>query len=104
MDLNKKKALMVGVFGNFKIEATAVKSGSRILGWRITSNNQTTMLQHEFYVSARQIHHVQFQTSPPWNHSSQFVVGSKVKRILESEKRAILRAVSDFSAGISDNG
>jgi hypothetical protein len=100
----EKKTLMIRVFGDFKIEATAVLNGSRILGWRITSNDQTTSLQHDFYVSEGQIHHVQFQSSPPWNQSSQFVVGGKVKRIMESEKRAILRAISDFNLGVSSNG
>jgi hypothetical protein len=100
----EKKTSMISVFDNFKIEATAVLNGSRIVGWRITSNDQATSLQHEFYVSERQIHHVQFHSSPPWNHSSQFVVGGKVKRIMESEKRAILRAISDFKPSVSDNG
>jgi hypothetical protein len=100
----EKKASMIGVFGNFKIEATPLLSGSRILGWRITTNDQTTSLRHEFYVSEGRIHHVQFQSSPPWNHSSQFVVGGKVRRIMEAEKRAILRAISNFNAGVSDNG
>jgi hypothetical protein len=93
----EKKASMIGVFGNFKIEATPVLSGSRILGWRITSNDQTTSLRHEFYVSEGRIHHVQFQSPPPWDHSSQFVVGGKVKRIMESERRAILQAVVGWS-------
>jgi hypothetical protein len=107
----EKKASMISVFDNFKIEATAVLNGTRIVGWRITSNDQATSLHHEFYVSERQIHHVQFHSSPPWNHSSppwnhssQFVVGGKVKRIMESEKRAILRAISDFKPSVSDNG
>jgi len=100
----EKRAALVGVFGNFRIEATAVLNGAQILGWRITSNDQTTSLQHEFYVSEGQLHHVQFQSSPPWNHSSQFVVGSKVNRTMASEKWAILLAVSDFQAGVSANG
>jgi hypothetical protein len=100
----EKKASTIGGVENFKIEATPMLSGSRILGWRITSDDQTTGLRHEFYVSEGRIHHVQFQASPPWNHSSQFVVGSKVRRIMESEKRAILRAVSDFNVGVPDNG
>jgi hypothetical protein len=99
-----EKASMLRVLGNFTIEATSVLNGSRILGWRITSKDETTCLQHEFYVSEGRIHHVQFQSSPPWNHSSQFVVGAEVRRIMESEKRAILRAISDFNLGVSSNG
>ena len=99
-----EKASMIRVFGNFTIEATSVLNGSRILGWRITSKDKTTSLQHEFYVSEGRIHHVQFQSSPPWSHSSQFVVGRKVRRIMESEKQAILRAISDFSTVVSDKG
>jgi hypothetical protein len=93
----EKKALLIGVVGNFEIEASSLSSGSRILGWRITSSDLTTGLRHEFYVSEGQIHHVQFQSSPPWDHASQFVVGGKVKRIMESERAAILRAVSEFT-------
>jgi hypothetical protein len=100
----EKKTSMIGTFGNFTIEATSVLNGLLIRGWRITSKDETTCLQHEFYVSEGRIHHVQFQSSPPWSHSSQFVVGAKVRRIMESEKRAILRAISDFNLGVSSNG
>lgn len=98
------KGSMIGMSGNFKIEATAVPTGTQIPGWRITTHDQTTNLEHEFYVREGQIRHVQFQSSPPWDHSSQFVVGGKVNRISEAEKRAILQTISDLTARISVNG
>jgi hypothetical protein len=95
------KASMIGVFGNFNVEATPVRSGWRLLGWRVTTHDRTTSLQHHFYVHEGHIHHLQFQASPPWDHLSQFVVGSKVKRLAEDEKRAILQTISDSTAGVS---
>ena len=102
--LEKLKDSMSSVFGNFKVEATAVQSGWRLLGWRVTTHDRTTSLQHHFYVHAGQIHHLQFQSSPPWDHSSQYVVGSKVKRLAEDETRAILQTISDLTAGVSVRG
>jgi hypothetical protein len=99
--LEKLKASMIGVFGNFKVEATPVRSGWRLLGWRVTTHDRTTSLQHHFYVHEGHIHHLQFQSSPPWDHSSHFVVGTKVKRLAEDEKRAILQIISDSTAGVS---
>jgi hypothetical protein len=100
--LERLRASMAGVCGNFKVEATAVYNGSRLQGWRVTSHDRTTSLQHEFYVHEGLIRHVQFQSSPPWNHSSRYIVGGKVKQMLETEKRAILHTISSSSAGVSD--
>jgi hypothetical protein len=83
--LDRLKASMIGVFGSFRIEATAVQIGSRLLGWRVTTCDRTTTLQHDFFVHDGQIHHLLFQSSPPWDHSSRYVVGSRVKRLAEDE-------------------
>jgi hypothetical protein len=93
----EKGAMKVGLFGDFKIEGSSLRATSRSLGWRITAIDQTSGLEHEFYVREGVIYHVQFQSSPPWNHSTQFTVGGRVKRIMDSEKRAILRAVAGWS-------
>jgi hypothetical protein len=85
-------SLKVGVFGDFKIAATSMSTG-----WRVTTTDQNTCLQHEFFVDDGQIYHVQFQKSPPWSHETPFVVGGRVKRILSSEKRAVLQAVVGWS-------
>jgi hypothetical protein len=92
----KKAALNVGVFGDFKIAATSMSTGIGV-GWRITTTDQNTNLQHEFFVDDGQIYHVQFQTPPPWSHQTPFVVGGRVKRIMASEKEAILQAVAGWS-------
>jgi hypothetical protein len=86
----------VGVFGGFTVEVTG-----KLTGWRVTTTDQATGIQHEFYVHDGEIHHVSLPSSPPWNHSTQFVVGCRVKRIMDSEKRAILHAVSGVSEGAS---
>jgi len=92
----KNAALQVGIFGDFKIAATSMPTGTG-LGWRITTTNQNTGLQHDFFVDDGRIYHVQFQSSPPWSHQTSFVVGSRVKRIMASEKQAILQAVGGWS-------
>jgi hypothetical protein len=90
-------AMKVGVFGNFRIEGSSLRATSRLLGWRITATDQTTGLQHDFYIREGRIYHVQFHSSPPWNHSTEFTVGGREKRIMDSEQRAILQAVADWS-------
>jgi hypothetical protein len=92
----KKATPKVGVFGDFKIAATGMPTGTG-LGWRITTTDQNTGLQHECFVNHGQIYHVQFQSSPPSSHQTPFVVGGRVKRIMASEKRAILQAVVGWS-------
>lgn len=88
----KSASLNVGVFGDFKIAATGM-----LTGWRITTTDQHTGLQHEFFVYDGQIYHVQFQKSPQWSHETPFVVGGRVKRIMASEKQAIQQAVGGWS-------
>ena len=88
----KSASLNVGVFGDFKIVATGM-----LTGWRITTTDQHTGLQHEFFVYDGQIYHVQFQKSPQWSHETPFVVGGRVKRIMAAEKLAIQQAVAGWS-------
>jgi hypothetical protein len=88
----KNASLKVGVFGDFKIAATAMSTG-----WRITTTDHNTGLQHEFFVDNGEIYHVQFQKSPPWSHETPFIVGVRVRRILSSERRAVLQAVAGWS-------
>jgi len=91
MILRGARSVNVGIWGDFKIEGT--RAGS---GWRITTLNQDTGLEHEFYVQEGQIYHVQFHSPPPWSHSTGFIVGSRVRRILHLEKQAILHAVAGW--------
>lgn len=95
-------AAKISVFGNFKIEVVGVSKGTTLLGYRVTTHDQTTGLQHDFYVHEGEIRHVQFQSSPPWSYSTPFVVGNVVKRIMDSERRAIMDAIREFAAGVLD--
>jgi hypothetical protein len=95
----EKGGMKVGAFGNFKIEGSSLRVSSRLLDWRVTATDQTTGLEHDFFVREGRIYHIQFYSSPPWNHSTQFTVGGRVKRIMGSEKRAILQAVAEWSSG-----
>jgi hypothetical protein len=81
-------SVTISAFGGFKIEARTLSTG-----WRVSSTDQATGIQHEFYIHDGAIYHVSL-----WNQSAQFVVGCRVKRIRESEKRAILQAVSELSS------
>jgi hypothetical protein len=87
------KAQNEGFFGDFKVEGTKLGAGSR---WRITIIGQTAGTKHEFFVQEGEIYHVQFHTPAPWNHLTQFVIGCRVKRILDSEKRAIFDAIAGW--------
>jgi hypothetical protein len=61
--------------------------------FRVTTIHCSNGLRHEYYVRSGQIYHVQFLSSPPWTHASQFIVGTRVRRIAAPEKHAILKAV-----------
>jgi hypothetical protein len=75
-------------FGKFVVESTDLSTG-----WRVTTTDPTTGVQHNFYVHDGQIHHIDFHAPAPWNHSTPFVVRKRVKRITDSEVRAIRRAI-----------
>jgi hypothetical protein len=87
------KALKVRLIQDFRIEGSSIGGGS---GWRITTVHEISGVKHEFFVHASQIYHVQFQSPPPWSHLTRFVIGGRVKRILASEKEAILAAIAGW--------
>jgi hypothetical protein len=82
---------MVSVIGTYRIETRGTATG-----WRVTSIDQSTGAAHEFFVHDGAIYHVSL-----WNNSSQFVVGARVKKIMDSERHAILEAVGDSSTAAS---
>jgi hypothetical protein len=86
--LPPKKPSRAYFYGKFVVEATNLSTG-----WRITTIDSTIGVQHNFYVREGQLYHINFHASPPWNHATPFVVGSKVRRITDSEMRAIRRAI-----------
>jgi len=90
--LNKAKVL-VGVAGDFHVKATATANGNRFVGWRITTTNQESSLQHEFFVCEGRIHHILFQSAALRNDQTPFVMGGRVKRILDAERWAILKTI-----------
>jgi len=75
-------------FGKFVVESTDLS-----MGWRVTTTDTTTGVQHNFYVHKGRIHHIHLHASAPSNHSTPFVVGRRVKQITDSELRAIRRAI-----------
>jgi hypothetical protein len=94
--LQEKPSHRIAVFGEFTVEVTG-----RLTGWRVTTTNQATGIQHEFYVHDDVIHHVMLPLSAEWNNSTQFVVGCRVRQIMDSEKWAILQGVRGVRAGES---
>jgi hypothetical protein len=95
-EANGEEFSTVVVFAEFKVEATRL-DGTRAANWRATTTHQVTGLQSEYCIHEGRIHHVQFQSPPPWRHSTPFVVGPRVKRIMASEKRAIFIALEQLS-------
>src|ERR1700753_1202974 len=79
----ERQSLTIAVFDGYKIEAKGTNKG-----WRVRSKKLSTGIQHEFFVHQGEIFHISL-----WNHPIQFVVGCRVKRIMESERQAILQAV-----------
>jgi hypothetical protein len=79
--------------GDYTIAATWMSAGTGV-GWRITTTDRSTSVQHEFFLNRGLVYHVQFQSSRPWSHHTPFVLGSRVKRIIPSEKEAILQCVA----------
>ena len=75
-------------FGKFVVQSTDLS-----IGWRVTTSDTTTGVQHNFYVHKGRIHHIHLHASAPSNHSTPFVVGRRVKQITDSELRAIRRAI-----------
>jgi hypothetical protein len=94
---DEKSSTSVAAFAEFKVEATSVPSEHRREDWRVTTTHLGTGLQHEYYIHDGQIHHVQFLSAPPWSHASRYIVGTRVKRIADSERRAVLDTVQQLS-------
>jgi hypothetical protein len=95
-EANGEEFSTVVVFAEFKAEATR-SDGTRAANWRVTTTHQVTGRQREYCIHEGKIHHVQFQLPPPWSHSTPFAIGLRVKRIMASEKRAILIALEQLS-------
>lgn len=93
----KSEFTNVVAVAEFQIEATSMPSSATLPDWRVTTTHHPTGMQHEYYVHEGRIHHVQFQAPPPWDHSTWFIVGMRVKRIMAAEKRAISLALAHIS-------
>jgi hypothetical protein len=86
-----------GNYGDFEITATMVRGSMGKPGWRLTTIDRHSGLQHEFFVQDGRIHLVQFRSSPPWDHSTGFIIGGQVRRISHAERQAIVQALAGRS-------
>jgi hypothetical protein len=87
-DPGAEKRLQITVVDDFRIEARCMLSG-----WKVTSIDLTTGLQHSYYVQDNEVYHLDvFKDSP---HG---VVGNRVNRMREEERFAILQGVRELSA------
>jgi hypothetical protein len=80
----RRSSLTITAYGDFRIETRGVSEG-----WWVTSVDESNGNRHDFYVQGGVIYHIGLG-----NQSTQFIVGRPVQRIMDSEKQAILHAVS----------
>jgi hypothetical protein len=80
----ERSALTITGSDEFRIEMRGMQAG-----WRVSSIDQATGIRHEFYVESGVIYHVDV-----YDHPTKFLVGRPVQRIMDTERQAILEAVS----------
>jgi hypothetical protein len=84
MEVVQGSSLTITGSDEFRIEMRGIAAG-----WRVSSIDQASGIRHEFYVESGVIYHVDL-----YDHSTKFLVGRPVQRIMETERQAILEAVS----------
>jgi hypothetical protein len=94
---DEKRTGNFGVFGGLRIRGTSFAIDSRVVGWRVTVLKQDGDPPYECWVHHGQIYSVKFETAPPWDHQTRFVIGGPAKGIDPSTGAAILRAVQQWS-------
>jgi hypothetical protein len=97
LPLGEKRTSNFGIFGGLRVRGTSFAIDSCVVGWRITIMKQDGDLPYECWVRHGQIYSVEFETAPPWDHQSRFVIGEPAKGIDRSMAAAILRAVLHWS-------
>jgi hypothetical protein len=98
---DEKRTSNFGIFGGFRIRGTSFAIDSRVVGWRITILKQDGDLPYECWVRHGQIYSVEFETAPPWDHQSRFVIGGPAKDIDTAMGASILNAVLQWSRSLS---
>jgi hypothetical protein len=78
---------------DFKVEGTRFLDGATLTGWRITTTDQSSLHEREYWVEGSDIYLVDFPTQRPWNHATRFIVGKRASRMSPEERQAITRAI-----------
>jgi hypothetical protein len=94
---DEKRTSRSGSFGGFPIRGTSFEIDSRVVGWRITITRQDGDEPYECWVHSGRIYTVKFETAPPWDHQTRFVIGGPAKGIEPSIEAAILQAAKQWS-------
>jgi hypothetical protein len=97
LPLYEKRRIHFGTFGGFSIRGTSFAVDSRVVGWRITVLKEDGGLPYECWVRHGQIYSIEFETAPPWDHQSRFVIGGPAQGIDRAMGAAILHAVLQWS-------
>jgi hypothetical protein len=92
---------------DYKVEGTRQLSGATLTGWRITTTDQATQHEHEYWVQNSEIFVIDLQARKPWNHATAFVIGKRATRISPEERQAVTRAITYWTppmAGSANHG
>jgi hypothetical protein len=101
LHLDEKRTSNFGIFGGLRVRGTSFAIDSRVAAWRITILKEDGDPPYECWVRHGQIYSVEFETAPPWDHQSRFVIGGPAKGIDRSMAAAILHAVLQWSRSSS---
>lgn len=99
--LDDKRTSNFGIFGGLRVQGTSFAIDSRVVAWRITIQKEDGDPPYECWVRHGQIYSVEFETAPPWDHQSRFIIGGPAKDIDRSMAAAILHAVLQWSRSSS---
>lgn len=86
----------------FKVEGTRFLDGATVTGWRITTTDQSSQHEREYWVRSSEIFLVDFPARKPWNHATPFVIGTRATRISPEERLAITRAIAHWNPSMTD--
>ena len=86
---------------DYRVEGTRFLDGPTIVGWRITTTDQTSQHEHEYWVQGAEIFLADFRARKPWNHATPFIVGKRATRISSAEKQAITRAILHWNPAVA---
>jgi hypothetical protein len=85
---------------DYKVEGSRFFDGATLTGWRITTTDQSSQHEREYWVRGSEIFLVDFRAPRPWKHATPFVIGKQATRISPEERQAITRAITHWSPPI----